>query len=252
MVRFITDKPVAFIPKLKALVATDLHLGIEHELYLHGIYIPPQAETFSKLLKEIAEDLDAKTLILLGDVKHEVPSTSLREMKEVPKFFESIGEVFEEIHIVKGNHDANLEKIVPKSVKLHGSKGFKIREFGFFHGHAWPSKALIQCRWLFAGHLQPAIELRDLFGYKLIERVWLKGEINKEILKKKYKLKRAKKINLVVFPSFNRLAGFFVINKEEEDERGSIIFKLVEKNKFSVYLLDGTYLGRLASLKPGS
>ena len=247
-IRFLVGKPIAYISKIKSFVITDLHIGIEHELYKHGIFVPSQAETFASLLKESLETMDVKRLIILGDVKHEIPRASKRELKEIPKFFSLVKDFFDEIIITKGNHDGNLEKILPKYVKVYDSHGFKIKNYGFFHGHAWPEKKLFQSDWLFMGHLQPAIELKDLFGYKLVERVWLKGKLLAEKIKD-LGIKTGK-LNLIIVPSFNPLAGSLIINKKIETD--SFITKIANLRSFDVYLLDGTHLGKLSFLKPGS
>jgi putative SbcD/Mre11-related phosphoesterase len=248
-VKLLVDYPAAFIEEKKALVITDLHLGIEHELFRSGITINPQAEKFAKLLNKLIEQLRAKYLIILGDVKHEVPGTSFRELKQIPKFFDALEDV--KIFISKGNHDADLEDILPSNVSLRGSRGFRMQEYGFFHGHAWPSKALIHCDYLFMGHLQPAVEFVDSFGFRSIEQVWLKGRLNREKVKERYKTKKVGKLNLLILPSFNKLSGSLILNRVLSSELlGPIVSKgFAELEKFDVHLLDGTYLGKLGSIK---
>jgi putative SbcD/Mre11-related phosphoesterase len=248
-VKLLVDYPVAFIEEKKALVITDLHLGIEHELFRSGITINPQAEKFAKILNKLIEQLKAKYLIILGDVKHEVPGTSFRELKQIPKFFDALEDV--KIFISKGNHDAGLEDILPPYVSLRGTKGFRMQEYGFFHGHAWPSKSLMQCDYLFMGHLQPAVEFSDSFGFRSIEQVWLKGRLNREKVKERYKTKRVGKLNLLILPSFNKLSGSLILNRVLSSELlGPIVSKgFAELEKFDVHLLDGTYLGKLGSIK---
>jgi putative SbcD/Mre11-related phosphoesterase len=248
-VKLLVDYPVAFIEEKKALVITDLHLGIEHELFRSGITINPQAEKFAKILNKLIEQLKAKYLIILGDVKHEVPGTSFRELKQIPKFFDALEDV--KIFVSKGNHDAGLEDILPPYVSLRGSKGFRMQKYGFFHGHAWPSKSLMQCDYLFMGHLQPAVEFSDSFGFRSIEQVWLKGRLNREKVKERYKTKKVGKLNLLILPSFNKLSGSLILNRVLSSELlGPIVSKgFAELEKFDVHLLDGTYLGKLGSIK---
>lgn len=248
-IKLLVDFPAVFIEEKKALVVTDLHLGIEHELYQSGIAINPQAEKFAKIINKLTEQLSAKSLIILGDVKHEVPGISFRELRQVPKFFDLLENV--KIFVTRGNHDTGLEDILPATVSIHGSRGFRMEKYGFFHGHAWPSKALVKCDYLFMGHVQPGIEFCDSFGLRSVEQVWLKGRLNPKKVKERYKVKKVGKLRLLILPSFNKLSGSLVLNKLASKELlGPLVSKgFTELGKFKVYLLDGTYLGKLEEIK---
>jgi putative SbcD/Mre11-related phosphoesterase len=249
MIRFIRDYPALFIPKEKILVIADLHLGLEHELFKSGIVIPPQAEKFKKIIDYLIRQTKAETLMILGDIKHKVPGISFREMKEIPKLFLHL---VKEIKIVcvKGNHDDNISSLLPKEVKIFSSRGFRIGKYGFFHGHAWPSKKLMQCDYLFMGHVHPCLEFRDSFGYRSIEQVWIKGELDKNLVKKKYKIKKTGKLEIIILPAFNKLLGGVAVNKVASKE---LIGPLLSNNflnvkKSKAYLLDGTYLGKIEKM----
>ena len=249
MIRFIRDYPALFIPKEKILVIADLHLGLEHELYKAGIVIPPQAEKFKKLIDSLIKETKARTLIILGDIKHKVPGISFREMKEIPKLFLHL---VKEIKVVcvKGNHDDDISSLLPKEVKIFSSRGFRIGKYGFFHGHAWPSRKLMQCDYLFMGHVHPCLEFRDSFGYRSIEQVWIKGELDKNLVKKKYKIKKTGRLETIILPAFNKLLGGVAVNKVTSKE---LIGPLLSNNfldvrKSKAYLLDGTYLGKVEKI----
>ena len=250
MIRFLENYPALFIKKEKILTIADLHLGLEHELFKSGIIIPSQAEKFRKIVDELIEKTGARILVILGDIKHEVPGISYREEKEIPKLFSRL---IERVKIIccKGNHDSFLEKILPKEVKIYSSRGFKIGKYGFFHGHAWPSKKLIECDYLSMGHIHPVIEIRDSLGYRTIEQVWVKAKLNKSLIRKKYKTKKTGRLELIIFPSFNKLVGGIPLNKLEESElTGPLISKsFIELDKAKIYLLDGTFLGNLKLIK---
>lgn len=249
MIKFITDYPALFISKERILVIGDLHVGLEYELYGYGIIIPPQAEKFSKLIDRLIKTTKAKTLVVLGDVKHEVPGISYREIKEIPKLFSYLTKKIQVI-CCKGNHDTYLEELLPKEVKIYSSRGFKIGSYGFFHGHAWPSKKLIRCDWLFAAHIHPAIEFVDSLGYRHIEQVWVRGKLNEKIVKKKYRIKKCGKMRLVISPTFNRLLGGLSLNSTFNKEYlGPLFGNAVDIDKCKLYLLDGTFLGSIKQLK---
>jgi len=249
MIKFLYEYPVAFISDKKILVVSDLHIGIENELYNKGVVIPPQVEKFKKTLDKLIDQTKAKTLVILGDLKHNVPGISLREERQIPKLFEDLVKKVEVV-ICKGNHDTELKGLLPENVKIYSSRGVKNGEYGFFHGHAWPSKLLMKCDYLFMGHLQPAVEFIDKLGYRSVQQVWLKGELNKEIVKKKYKTKKTGKLNIIISPSFNKLSGSLIVNKKLKEELTGPLFtnKILDINKMTAYLLDGTCLGEVGKI----
>jgi putative SbcD/Mre11-related phosphoesterase len=213
------------------------------------VVIPPQVEKFKKILDKLIEQTKAKTLVILGDLKHNVPGISLREERQIPKLFEDLVKRVEVV-LCKGNHDTEMKGLLPENVKIYSSRGFKIEEYGFFHGHAWPSKLLIKCDYLFMGHVQPAVEFIDKLGYRSVQQVWLKGELNQEIIKKKYKTKKTGELNIIITPSFNKLSGSLVVNKKLKEELTGPLFtnKVLDINKMTAYLLDGTCLGKVGEI----
>lgn len=249
MIKFLADHPAAFISDKKILVISDIHVGIEHDLYTRGVVIHPQVEKFKKTLDELIDQTKAKTLVILGDLKHAVPGISLREEREIPKLFENLVEKVKVI-LCKGNHDTELKGLLPEKVKIYGSRGFQTGEYGFFHGHAWPAKNLMKCDYLFMGHLQPAVEFVDKLGYRSVQQVWLKGNLNQELIKKKYKISRTGKLEIVVVPSFNKLSGSLIVNRKLKEELTGPFFtnKVLDMNDMSAYLFDGTYLGKVGKI----
>ena len=143
-IKFVTDYPALFIPEIKALVIADVQIGLEHELYKKGIFIQPQVDKFLKILDRLIKITKSKNLVILGDLKHKVPGISLRETKYLPIFFEHLMKKVK-IIFVKGNHDTDLEGLIPKEVETYGAQGVKIGKYGFFHGHGWPSKEMMKC-----------------------------------------------------------------------------------------------------------
>lgn len=248
MIKFLYDYPAACISGKKILVISDLHLGIENTLFKSGIVIHPQAEKFQNILDSLIDQSKAKTLVVLGDLKYEVPGISLREEREIPKFLNYLSEKVK-IVLCKGNHDTELKGLTPEGMKIYSSRGFKVGEYGFFHGHAWPSKDLMKCDYLFMGHLQPAVEFIDKLGYRSIQQIWLKGKLNQELIKKKYKINKTGDLNIVITPSFNTLAGSLIVNKKIREELSGPLFtsKVLDMSKMTTYLLDGTCLGKVQS-----
>ena len=121
--------------------------------------------------------------------------------------------------------------------------------YGFFHGHAWPSKKLMSCDYIFMGHIQPAVEFIDKLGYRSRQQVWLKSKLNQEIIKKKYKINKTGKLNLIVFPAFNNLSGSLNVTGDKKLTGPMLTNGLFDLEESKAYLLDGTYLGDIKSLK---
>jgi hypothetical protein len=258
-IRLIRDHPALLVSdaigseKRKILVIADLHIGLEHELFKSGITIAPQAEKFQKELSRLIKMTKADTLVILGDLKHKVPGVSFRELKEVPKLIEFlIGKI--KVILVKGNHDDFIEKLVPKEVKVYNSRGFCIGKYGFFHGHAWPGKKLMQCDYLFMAHSHPAIEFRDGFGFRTVEPAWVKSELNEKLVRKKYKMEsdeKVGKLKTIIVPTFNPILGGIALNKKGKNEYiGPMLSnKVFDVSNAVAYLLDGTELGKIKKLK---
>jgi len=76
--------------KERLLIASDLHLGLEHELWLGGVSIPSQTRKILALLKGYLDMTMPDRLLILGDLKHNVPKTSWQEKREVPDFLRQL------------------------------------------------------------------------------------------------------------------------------------------------------------------
>ena len=163
----------------KNLIVSDLHIGWEVSLAAQGIHIPSQTPKIIRKVSKLLKLYKPTSLILLGDIKHTVTGVELNEWHDVPDFFEKISTLVSDIRIVPGNHDGNLEALIPRKVKILDPKGtILFDEVGIFHGHAWPSIELLECNHLIMGHLHPAITLRDDFGFRTTRQVWVKARCN--------------------------------------------------------------------------
>jgi putative SbcD/Mre11-related phosphoesterase len=242
-IKFVTGYPAAFITDEKILVIADIQIGLEHELYKKGIVIHAQVDKFLENLNHMIKITKAKKLVVLGDLKHKVPGISLREESQLLKFCAALkGKV--KIILVKGNHDTGLKGLLPPEVEVHESGGVRVGKYGFFHGHAWPAKDLIKCDHLFMGHLQPGIEFRDHIGYRTVEQVWLKADLDKKVIKKHYKTEDIGEMELIIVPAFNRLLGSAPVNRMEKgDFMGPFANGALDLGESKAYLLDGTFVG---------
>jgi putative SbcD/Mre11-related phosphoesterase len=242
---FVTGESALLVGK--TLVVSDLHIGIEHGIRKAGISIPTQVENMQNRIDSLLKDSGAERLVILGDVKHKVPGTSFQEEREVPFFFRHfLGKV--RIEVSPGNHDPGLEEMLPKDVKVHPGKGFLDSGFYYCHGHAKPDPSFLKARYVIMGHTQPLIEFRDSLGYRWSEKAWVVADI---------KIPGKSKLKLVIMPAFNRFSGGFPVNaKSAESSRSPVrkrefsspITRLSDMKKADIFLLDGTYLGKLEGL----
>ena len=140
----------------KSLVITDLHLGFENTLSLNNVFLGKN-KTVTEITKEIELIIDKTkpdSLILLGDVKSSINSITKVEWETVPAFFENITKLID-IILVPGNHDANIEKLIPNEITLAGSKGIIVDDILLTHGHTMPSENFSQINTIVMGHIHP-------------------------------------------------------------------------------------------------
>jgi len=262
--------------KTKTLVIADPHLGWEMTLQEKGIYLPSQTPKLLKKLVALLSKYKPDTLLILGDIKYTVVMTELGEWHDIPDFFTELKRHISDIAIVRGNHDANLEPLLPENIKLLPATGTIIGDIGLFHGHKWPSPVLLKCKTLVMGHLHPVVVFRDPTGFKITRQVWVKAQCSTNQLSKtllqKHKIKiegapeatvknhygfKPQTTQIFIMPSFNDFLGGRPINEARpRKELGSealigpvLRSQAVDVENSELYLLDGTYLGTLNQLR---
>jgi putative SbcD/Mre11-related phosphoesterase len=278
MLKLLLPNPAALIRtgKTKTLVIADPHLGWEMALQAKGIHVPSQTPKLLKKLTALLSTYKPDTLLILGDIKYSVVMTESGEWHDIPEFFTELKRHISDIAIVRGNHDANLEPLLPENIKLLPASGTVIGGIGLFHGHKWPSPALLKCKTLVMGHLHPVVVFHDPAGFKITRQIWLKAQCNTEALAKLLLQKHGVKIEetaeatvkkhygfkpqttqMFIMPSFNDLLGGRPINEaKQRKELGSealigpvLRSEAVDVDNAELYLLDGTYLGTLNQLR---
>ncbi|KXB09639.1 hypothetical protein AKJ35_00535 [candidate division MSBL1 archaeon SCGC-AAA833F18] len=237
----------------RLLVICDLHLGMTAELADQGIEIPSQIPKTKERILNLIEKEKPNRLILLGDIKHNVPITSWQEWRDLPDFFSELND-HAPIEILPGNHDGDIEGLVPQDVIIHDSRGITVSDgkVGLMHGHTWPNPKLLKAETIVTGHNHPIIEFRDKLGARMTEPAWVKAKIDPE----KFPEKLRKEITgtgfeLLVIPAFNKLIGGAPVNRGIPEELLGPMFKAgaIQLDEAEIYLLDGTFLGELENLK---
>ncbi|MFQ6135917.1 MAG: metallophosphoesterase [Candidatus Hydrothermarchaeales archaeon] len=243
-IEIIEPYPAIYIEEIDAIVIADLHLGYEGIMAEQGVFIPKvQFKKEMEMLSHIFEMKGAKRMIINGDVKHEFSETTYHEFKEVKDLFEFLKSRFEEVSLVKGNHDNFIIYMTRKyGIELHDE--LVVGDFLFVHGHKIPRDLQrIEASFVVIGHEHPALVLYDEVGAKEKLNCFLFGgmEGNRKIL---------------VMPAFSYFAYGSDVNLMPKEELLSpILRKLVDIDKLEVMgiseetgCLDFLELGKLRSV----
>ena len=244
----------------KALVIADLHLGIEAEFREKGINIGSQTEKLLDRAIKCVKAAKPDVIILLGDVKHTVPQILFTDRREVPFFLTELA-VYAPIYLVKGNHDGEINRLLPEvSEKKHeiyikSAQGFLFDHVGYTHGHSWPSQELFSAPYIVIGHNHPRIRLvsaSPVRAYTRVKPVWVRAHCDYEAVKKRYPEITVSERNaprVIIMPAFNELCGGVAFNTAKKELLGPIASKLLHVETMEIYLLDGTYIGKVGDLE---
>ena len=237
------NDPALLLKEKKTLIVADLHIGIESELRQNGLQVPSQTKIMEHRLISIVTTHAVENIILLGDIKHTIPSSTNQERADVKNFLRTL-QSYCTIHILPGNHDGNIHRLCFPPIQLHPSDGFVFEEIGLTHGHRRPSPEVMQCDQVIIGHSHPTIMLTDRLGYRTFEQCWLRGPLLQEVLQEKYPGSPTSQILLM--PAFNMLCGGVAVN---QDSLLGPFRSLIDVNNAELYLLDGSLLGKVKDLK---
>lgn len=220
----------------KTLVIADLHIGYERKLEKKGVHLPSQTEKMVENVIHKLEKNEFNKLIIVGDLKHNIPQATWQEYKEIPEAMEQWLKIVDEIHVLKGNHDGNISKYVPSEVIIHDGSGSIIDGIGFFHGHANPSKDVVENGLVITAHNHPTVTLVDSLDNKQKEQCWVRFDYSTEGLEGRG----------IIIPHYNPLLGGVSIN---ENEYLGPFLKNEKIYNEKIYLLDGTYIGKKENLE---
>ena len=227
----------------KALIIGDTHFGMEEKLERQGIYDSTLSERIFERIKRLLDETKAERLIICGDVKENI----LELDRKTYLIMEKLAGITD-VTVVKGNHDGGIEKISLLGINIVPAEGFVYKKIGILHGHSWPGKKLMECKYIVSAHQHPQIVLTDKLGKVHREAVWVVADPDEKKIKESYE-KFNKKIKLVLLPAFNELVGS-VINVEKKKQLGPILNnKLFKLNDALVVRLDGSLVGKLNSIK---
>ena len=235
--RLIPSHPALILEeKQRHLVITDLHIGFEAGLISNDIFIEPK-----ELIREMHDNIQnlvqaqkVDSLVLLGDIKSGIDSISKIEWGAIPLFFE-MGKDIKTI-VIPGNHDGNLQKLLPDNVTLTSSAGLVIGDVLLTHGHVMPSENLSFVSKIIMGHVHPVYfqEGSVVDG----QRVWVSIKTEKSQLFPSVK----GDLEVTVMPSFNKY--LYATHKRYYKRSISPILESIKDYQTAkIVTLDGSIIG---------
>ena len=236
--RIIPSKPALILEgSKKNLIVTDIHIGFENNMASNEIFIGKNS-TINETIQELSEIIDTvnpDSVILLGDVKSSIKVISRNEWEEVPMFFEEIRKKCEVI-LVPGNHDANIQRLVPDNITMISSTGMVEENILLTHGHTMPSENFSHVNRIIMGHLHPIFFHEDSIINE--QRVWVSIITDKENIFPN----KSGEIEITIIPSFNRY--FYATHRKKHKKSISpIIDKIKTISTAKIVTLDGTIIG---------
>jgi len=156
---FISDLYCAYLRDLNAVVISDLHLGFEEEMNLHGLFLPKlQRNHVEGLLDRILDRYSPDTVFINGDFKHEFSRNLPQEWDDILHFIDRYKDQVK-LHFIRGNHDNYLLTILARSgLQLH--EKYEDERYLIYHG----DKDLGIENLTILGHEHPSVSLRDDVG----------------------------------------------------------------------------------------
>jgi len=234
------------------LLIADTHIGIEVDLARRGIRVVSQLDKLVRDVVEWGEELGAKRLVVLGDVKHEYSPGGVVS-REVRRFVEEVGKRFDEVILVMGNHDGGLQEIVEGGAKVVSSRGFLVEAGGrrilFLHGHAKPERDAIEAADVIVmGHHHPSATLRDEVGFVTRVPAIVKLQVDKrEICRKLSYGECSGRLSIVILPAAHPLitgTDVSMLPVAAREMRSLLNYVPVESVEGGeVYMVDYTFLG---------
>jgi hypothetical protein len=236
--RIVPSKPALILQgNKKHLIITDLHIGFEDSLAQNKIFVGKNTMLNESLaeINSIIESQKPDNLILLGDIKSGITRISKNEWNEVPRFLQELQKKIDVI-VVPGNHDANIQRLVPEGVTLISSIGMILENVLLTHGHTMPTENFSYVDKIVMGHLHPVFFDEDsiLNG----QRVWVSIKTKKENLFPS----SSGEIEITIIPSFNR---YFYATKKKQYRRSisPIIEKVKDVSSAVIVTMDGAIIG---------
>jgi len=237
-IRIVPSKPALILEgKKKNLIVTDIHIGFENSMASNEIFIGKNS-SINETIQELSEIIDTEnpdSIILLGDIKSSIKSISRNEWDEIPMFFEKIRKKCDVI-LVPGNHDANIQRLIPDNITMISSTGMVEENVLLTHGHTMPSENFSHVDRIIMGHVHPVFFQEDSIVNG--QRVWISFRTEKENVFPN----KSGELEITIVPSFNKY--FYATHRKKYKKSISpIIDKIKSVSTAKIVTLDGTIIG---------
>ncbi len=243
---FIGDGPALVVTgEERYLVVADLHFGIEADLALHGLHFRSRSRARMERLLTLVDRVDPDGLVLLGDVKHSIPTLTRQEYFELPRVLDRLRDRVP-LRVFPGNHDIGIEQYL-RPDEICAKEGEVIDGVGYLHGHMYPSPALAG-HLMIVGHHHPLLSLRDQVGCALRSPAYLRAGVNTGGLGMPEKKKTDPATRVLFMPAFNEIAGYDILQIIRNPT--SPLSRNIVTDETEIILADGTYIGPLHALIP--
>jgi hypothetical protein len=170
--------PAVYIPSLDSVVVAELHLGYEEAMIGQGLFLPRvQLKKEIRMLEAILEKKRAGGILVNGDFKHEFSRGGYREYREIGEMLDFLQRNFQEVKLVRGNHDNFLlSSARRRGVELQDS--YIVGDYYFLHGHKIPMDfESVNAENIVLAHEHPAVVMYDEVGVKEKLPCFLHGEM---------------------------------------------------------------------------
>lgn len=241
----------------RLLLLADTHVGYEVELRrVKGVNAMSQTRKLVERVLELADLHNVTAVVILGDVKHELP-VPRESAEEVRAFLSTVAKRVPML-LIPGNHDSLLQEIASgiDGVEVAPTRGVLVDRFLLIHGHVKPAKQdLEKADVVIMGHTHPAVVIRDDIGYAVKEPAVLKIRTSRtKMCRALYgePCKRRAQLKIVVLPASHPLiTGVDVREIPQMASEGRTLLKYIEwkTENVEVYLPDMTFIGTLADLQ---
>lgn len=243
---FIGDGPALVIEgNLRLLIVADLHFGIEADLAAHGLHFKSRSADRLERLLRIIDKTDPDQLVILGDLKHSIPSLTRQEYYELPGILDAIRSRVT-LKVFPGNHDIGIEHYLQKT-EIQPKEGTILDGTGFLHGHTYPSPNL-SGHLIVVGHHHPLLSLKDEVGCAFQVPAYLRAGLDAKGLGLALDQKNSVLPRVLFMPAFNEIAGYDILQIIRNPI--SPLSRFMKKEEAEIILADGTYIGPIRSLQP--
>jgi metallophosphoesterase superfamily enzyme len=183
-------------------------------------------------------------LILLGDIKHSIPSITRQEYNEMPGILDAIRSRIP-LKVFPGNHDIGIERYL-LAHELQPRDGAILDGVGYLHGHMYPSPYLAG-HLIVIGHHHPLFLLKDEVGCSLQTPAYLRAGLDIKMLGMDTTRENTPPTRVLFMPSFNEIAGYDVLQIIKNPF--SPLSRCMKTDEAEIILADGTYIGLVSSLQ---